>query len=188
LILFSTLFNKLFETKNFLESVKYIHYYHPYRGGSNPNFEKRTSGKILDLKDQKDNAINFFKSEIIKLFPIPSRTTEIVICCAPSSNKDKISSGIRTLSEKLVLDKKFIDGTSLIVRTTSIPKLSTGGKRDYKLQKDSLSFVKKIDLNDKIVYLIDDIVTSGVTLRACKDLLKENGAREVHCFAIGRTY
>lgn len=54
------------------------------------------SGKILDLKNGKESAINFFynliDSEICK---------DVTICVVPSSNSEKTVTGMTMLAEKL---------------------------------------------------------------------------------------
>ena len=37
------------------------------------------------------------------------------------------------------------------------------------------------------VLLIDDVATSGNSLRACRDILLKNGAKKVYMLALGRT-
>ncbi len=44
-----------------------------------------------------------------------------------------------------------------------------------------------IELRDKIVVLIDDVVTTGATANACARALKKAGAREVRVLALART-
>ncbi len=42
--------------------------------------------------------------------------------------------------------------------------------------KASYKFYKKADVKDKSYILVDDIITSGATMKACANILKENGA------------
>jgi predicted amidophosphoribosyltransferase len=42
-------------------------------------------------------------------------------------------------------------------------------------------------LHDKIVVLVDDVVTTGATANACARALKKAGAREVRVLALART-
>ena len=52
--------------------------------------------------------------------------------------------------------------------------------RDKRLKKSPIN-------KDVKVLLIDDVATSGNSLRACKDILKKHGAGEVYMLALGRT-
>ena len=42
-------------------------------------------------------------------------------------------------------------------------------------------------LRDKVVVLVDDVVTTGATANACARALKKAGAREVRVLALART-
>jgi len=43
------------------------------------------------------------------------------------------------------------------------------------------------DVADKVVCILDDIWTSGCTLRACRQLVTNHGAKKVYLLAIGKT-
>ncbi len=48
-------------------------------------------------------------------------------------------------------------------------------------------FARILDVKDETVLLIDDICTTGSTLRACAHQLKLAGAKEIFCFTVART-
>lgn len=37
-----------------------------------------------------------------------------------------------------------------------------------------------------IVFFVDDVTTTGNSLYACKEILKENGTKDVEMFALGK--
>lgn len=43
-----------------------------------------------------------------------------------------------------------------------------------------------MDIDNDIVLLMDDVTTTGNSLYACKEILLQNGAREVEMFALGK--
>ena len=50
--------------------------------------------------------------------------------------------------------------------------------------KDLFFFNENKDVRDKVVLLVDDVVTTGATVKECAKKLKENGARAVFVLAI----
>ncbi len=86
----------------------------------------------------------------------------------------------------------YYDGTDILQRTAAVTPMK------YRRNKPSVAEVKKsiecFDtepslLNNEII-LIDDITTTGTTMRACREILIENGADpdRIHCFALAKTH
>ena len=71
-------------------------------------------------------------------------------------------------------------------RNKSIDKLATGGNRSMETHMKSISTVLDMDIDNDIVLLMDDVTTTGNSLYACKEILLQNGAREVEMFALGK--
>ena len=51
---------------------------------------------------------------------------------------------------------------------------------------ESISTLEDIDITGDIVLLMDDVTTTGNSLYACKEILKQNGANVVEMFALGK--
>ena len=51
----------------------------------------------------------------------------------------------------------------------------------------SLSIILSKNIFGETVLLVDDVCTTGATLRACAHQLKLAGAKEVYCFTVART-
>lgn len=116
-------------------------------------------------------------------------------------NLDKISLITFVPSSKKRLKKRGYNPPELIAkelsRLTSIPydsvllrksdtKTSTLNKGErLKSIKDQFDFNKGIF--NETVLLIDDVCTTGSTLRECARILKKAGAKEVYCFTVART-
>ena len=47
--------------------------------------------------------------------------------------------------------------------------------------------VESLEICGKTVLLLDDVITSGVTMRVCRQVLLEQGARHVLCLGLART-
>ena len=52
--------------------------------------------------------------------------------------------------------------------------------------RGAYTLVPGIDLTGKRVVLVDDVVTSGSTLRECAALLRRGGAAQVYCLTLAR--
>lgn len=158
--------------------------YHKYwldkeRRIKNPLFDV-FSGKILDLKERKPAAIQYFYN----LLDGEIRDG-VTICVVPSSDSEKVESGIGDLAKRLATGKR-IDKVYFLQRIKSIPKLAAGGSRDKENHFQTIRTLSEVSITGDIVLLMDDVTTTGNSLYACKEILKENGAKEVEMFALGK--
>lgn len=167
------------------QSNLYLVPYHPWYQGNNPDFDFH-SGLILGVKRQKIEAIDYFYKSINNIL---SDNSYFVICVMPSHEQGIMPSGIRTIGKKLCIPSR-IDGTDIITRIKTIPKKTSGGPRDFSLERSSIDIinVKYINLiKGKQVLLLDDVTTTGNSLNAAKSLLKDYGAEIVAGLALGQT-
>lgn len=158
--------------------------YHKYwldreRKIKNPLFDV-FSGKILDLKEGKQSAINYFYNILNEEI-----CDGVTICVVPSSNAEKIKSGIGRLGERLAENQR-INAVYYLYRTKSIDKLALGGCRDKEVHMKTISTLDDITVTDKIILLMDDVTTTGNSLYACKEILMQKGAKHVEMFALGK--
>lgn len=182
---------KVFENDNWEtlsqngEIVQYGYYY-PYRnpdGTVNPDFYKdRISGYILDVKEKKEKALNYFynalNSEICK---------NVTICVVPSHTASPTNqSGISILARRLANDDR-IDKVDYLLRKTTISKLAHGNDRSYSIHKESIAANTSMSISGDVVLLVDDVTTSGASLQACKEILLKNGAERVAMLALGKS-
>jgi predicted amidophosphoribosyltransferase len=161
---------------------EFVHPYHPYYGGSNPEFDN-DSRRILRLKEGQEAAIAYYAQLLQKLI-----SRRVAVVTIPSSDPMKPINGIRVLAQRLCANAEgSIDATSCLRRSTALAPQAKGGRRGYEEQKKSLVVENKHLFWGRRVYLLDDVVTSGTSFRASKDLLLESGARAVYCIAIAQT-
>ncbi|MBR2430976.1 ComF family protein [bacterium] len=80
-----------------------------------------------------------------------------------------------------------VDYFSLIKHKNTIPQvLLSGSARRNNLRK--AFYVKKTqNIKDKNIVLIDDVETTGSTLKECAKLLKKHGAKKIYAITLART-
>ena len=156
--------------------------YHPWRDGHNPNFDK-FSRLILDVKNHRIKGIDYFTN---RLRSILSGAEEYVICVIPTHAVGTAPSGIRTIAKQLC-SHPVIDGTEVISRVFETPKKTVGGSRDRQLEIKSLAVMNESVVRGRQVLLLDDVTTTGTSLKAGKYLIEQAGAEIVVLLALART-
>ena len=167
------------------EEVFFFGIYNQYYKGTNPRFDN-FSRRILDVKNQRMRGINYF---VAKLKEILSDDSEFMICMMPGHDMDNEISGIKMIAKRLCTDK-IIDGTEVLNRIFEIPKKSTGGIRDEELDLLSLEVNKRhsSSVRKYPILLLDDVLTTGTTLKAGEHKLIQEGASVVALLSLGKTY
>ncbi len=159
------------------DDIEVLHNYHPKRGGSNPHFDW-ISQKIYDLKRSSMESVQYFASQLDYIIP-----KEIVISIVPSSEAgfgDKATIG---LVAKMLCNGRA-DGTRCLRRSKGLEKkLRYGGSR---VHENSIEVSDSELIKGKVVWLLDDVVTTGNSMKVCAEKLRYH-AKEVHCIAVGAT-
>lgn len=138
---------------------------------------------------------NIFISNFLKKFDNDLLDYDIIVCvpshCMGNYNDNPLARMIEEISKIhiYVNDKKkiYTDGSQYLLRYKTVLEQKTQKKRREDTHLDSVKLKENINVNGKNIILIDDITTSGSSLRACKKILKDAGANEVICFAFGKT-
>ena len=185
----------------------YMFDYEPYRGGSNPKHPGSDSQTLSYLKQgfltedyQQQRKRDFYKrikSWLKKIVVSCKSDGSVVITIAPGHKADPNPSGFMHDVVGEFLDKNeslnITDGRGQLIRTKKVPKQSqTPGYRGESTHRGTIainpSFKDYEDLNeDKIVLILDDVWTSGSTLRVCKEVMLTTNPKEVKLLAIGKT-
>ena len=155
--------------------------YHKGNGGDGGNYPSH-SGKILDIKQAKASGIQYFHNYLS-----PRLENYPIVIGVPSHDPEKLSSGIVQLAEKLQSNPGSINASKCLVRHTKIIKLADGGDRSIGVHLASIHVAEAEVFAGQAVLLMDDVMTTGNSLLACRHLLLEAGAAKVKCLALGRT-
>ncbi|SDB96575.1 Phosphoribosyl transferase domain-containing protein [Succiniclasticum ruminis] len=189
----------------------YLVDYHPKRDGNNPLFDYN-SQLILDFKNGYPDAIEHFADLIDKDF---NPCWNGCYCVAvPSSNPANNYSPEQDLSEQNLSPYELLasyeskktcvydliarlvgkhsglhNGSAVLIRVKRIVPKSKGGSRAVSVDLDSIEVNSKcgIDISGKNILLIDDIITTGNSIVACKMILEKGGAKNVFVLCLGKT-
>jgi len=163
----------------------YLMEYHPWWHGHNPEFSD-DDGLLLDFKKGSDTGIShFYKKLSYRLSQILDQNPNVWLCCVPSHNPSNTDSSVYRLINKLSSSRT----AKLLKRTKEVEKLSTGGDRAIAVHTNSITTDASVRLgSDAIVILVDDILTSGNSIKACKSILsKRNDVKSVISIVIAKT-
>lgn len=138
--------------------------------------------KILRLKWRKKDVIDYFFDILNPVVP-----PDTPICVVPSHDASLKSPGIRLLAQKLCTQQNRIDATACLSRYTSTPEMRTGSPRSEGMHFDSITVYHKELIAGRHVVLLDDVISSGCSMRACKHLLLGAGAQSVLCISLSKT-
>jgi predicted amidophosphoribosyltransferase len=155
--------------------------YHKEMGGSGNDYPEH-SGKILDLKQARPQGINYFFQFLSKAI----KKAEVLVV-VPGHDPAKPASALHQLATELAKHCGCADGGKTLVRQSKIQKLSSGGDRSIEVHLNSVVVTDPAIVAGKSVLLLDDVMTTGHSLLACRKLLMQAGAVKVQCVAMGRT-
>ncbi len=172
------------DQNNNVHDILYLYDYHSYwyiyRSVKNRYFDEN-SNLILNLKNGKSEAIERFFHTIN-----PMINAGVCIAVVPSHDPARLDSGIRKLGAKLATDGR-INAIDCLIRTKEIAKLASGGDRREQTHIDSIVVQDGRIIQGRKVCLLDDVMTTGNSVRACMRLLQNSGAKTVKCLVLGKT-
>lgn len=168
--------------------------YHKYRiwGFRNPKFNE-SCGRLLDLKDEKhpkhDLAVRHFGQKVAQhLKGLISRKEPIVVALVPGHSQNSLSAGLKEIvSNHLKPAFNIVNKKYALRRHTTTGKRASGGDRSMENVLDTVEVVEGTVTKGCTVVLIDDVTTTGNSMRACASLLKAAGAGKVIGIALMNT-
>lgn len=168
------------------DNIMPLYDYHPWNDGKNDKIDRITH-TLLNLKNGRTPPVNFFKKVIPKTFNPLMDGSEILFCVVPSHKEGCVSDSLLKLVTEIKPVLGFSNSINLLERTSTVEKAATGGNRDLQHHFDSIALVDGVNLNGETVFLLDDISSTGNSLKACKEILIENGAGKVIMVSLGQT-
>ena len=178
---------------------KYMINFEPHRGNKNPNhdYDSQTliylkGGTVYDLRrrDEFCGRIKRWLSEYLQsVIKEVGNASSIVLLTVPGHEKDSQPKEFMCGALRKVLQEhKFADVKSgHLRRKETVRKSTEGGPRYESTHRNSIEVVDSELVKGKTVIIIDDVWTSGSTLRACASLVKDAGASDTKMIAVGKT-
>ena len=170
-----------------LSSLGFYHpkYIHERSGSIENDYFNEFSYRILAVKNRDYTATLYFRDILLKLI----EDEEIAIATVPAHTPFELNSGIRDLAGYLVKSKKnYIDAVQCLERFKPVAHSSqTRGFRSKQIHLESIRIIDRQSIENKNVILMDDVLTTGSSINACKELLQEAGAKEVKVLCLGKT-
>ncbi|MEM4248430.1 MAG: hypothetical protein QXH80_04105 [Candidatus Nanoarchaeia archaeon] len=151
------------------EKIESLELYYPQRLHRDDFYSKQ----ILALKDKDNQAIEYFVKLFLKKFGSLKNNPFIAICCVPSHEPGNIN-GIKIVAKRAAVALNITDATECLERITRVAKLSKGGTRSVNVHLDSIQLNNKSLLENKVALLVDDVSTTGNSLKACEMIIKKN--------------
>lgn len=178
--------NRQWDEMSMRGEILHCGYYHRYRnpdGSVNPEFyTDKVSGYILDVKEKKLRGMSYFYEQLRDEI-----CEGVSICVVPSHTAgDMNDSGLANIARRLAKEGR-VDRVDYLLRTQTVSKLATGGNRELFVHLNSISVNPNMQIKGEVVLLVDDVTTSGNSLRACQQILLENGATRVGLLALGKS-
>ena len=173
----------------------YLSDYEPYRGGSNPRFNS-VSQRLLDLKRGDPDAIDYYAALLNRKMQEMARGIEgvdlypSVLVTMPSHQEDapEEESPIDQVCALVADSNEHIqNGGHCLYRTETVERQAGGKRRSLKNHYESLGLRDVDTLRSQVVILLDDVVTTGRSMRAAYYRLKQAKVREVICVALAGT-
>lgn len=146
---------------------------------------RQSSSRILHLKDGYQYAIAYYSKELEGILKA-SFGDEVHICVMPSHCVGGPSVSVLNAVNRCDLPDNFVIDEDVLVRTkdNGSKHLQKGNRYPY---PDYLSMKACGVIPGAKYIIIDDVVTSGSSMIAATQLLKEAGAGEVYCLAFAKT-
>ncbi len=165
-----------------------FHYmdFHPYHDGNNPSHTQGSDSQTLNYliipgylndtkKDLSKRISTWLQKEIFT-------DQDIVVAIAPGHSPLSQSNFLHELIGELTKGN-VKDGRDILVRTRAVPMLS----RDQSLHEETIEVTDPSQVKGKVVYIIDEIWTTGAVLQACANQVRKAGASDVKLVAVGKT-
>lgn len=162
----------------------FYHFYYPKRYETYLDFEQCCACKdVLDFKDGQADGVDFFSSGISKLSPNPGT----VVLFMPCSTGWKYWRRFKGISDHIKNQcPDLTSGISYLKYTGERQSLHLQkGRADIQMEKN---YELTENLKGKEVIIVDDLLTTGKSLRAFKEEVEKKGGKVVGAIFAAHTF
>lgn len=156
-------------------------------------YDKYSKKIIFELKFKDHTEISKYLANIIS-----AKFSEQISCCdiitsVPISRKRLVFRKFNqtSLLAKIIAKKLKLEiNNNLLRKKDSDPQTGLSGKKRRSNIIGKIKFEKKYKnlIAGKKVAIIEDVISTGSTIKECAKVLKKNGAEEVHIYSLAINY
>lgn len=157
------------------------------------NYDNSTSSQLIkslkfDNLYDSSNSITLALSDIISQNSSLTKNKKIIITSAPTAGKRSRSRGWdqARLMAKKIAQQNNLTHKSLLIRSSSFDQIGASKKQRAKASQNFFKAHRRALINNSIIILVDDVITTGSTLNSAARVLKQAGAKEVHGLVFAR--
>jgi len=155
-----------------------------YQKSDYRHYSSLLSQHILDLKIHDNHALMF--AYAVKQLLSKLRGKFCVVPVPPQSGVER-NRFKRSLAQlKKMLPHRVIDLPNGLRSTKKEPNYKKMGREERILSRQGM-FRSNVNWNRKKVVLLDDVITTGTTIRACTELIKKDRPSTIYSVVFGRT-
>lgn len=164
----------------------YLYHYVPMKKNAQENQKKRVFEsdfwKFIDGdQSQYNRFLKIYQQYLLQFFWM-TKTKSACLGAVPRSSPEK-KNVFKDISKDLSKENLFAytvvtADCDYIVRIKDMDSIRSGAKHSVNEIKNSLA--AGTDVTGKTIILLDDVVNSGKTAKACKEVLIEAGAKQVY--------
>jgi predicted amidophosphoribosyltransferase len=163
--------------------------YHPYwvDGERNPEVQA-IDRRIFDFKEGKNWAVAAEIVEFQKALKSLDMPIPVLIALVPGHEAKPTNVGCplaRVAQALAVANPQLKADVDLVLRVKTIDKLAHGGYRGIEVHLNSLQVTRRVP--GTTVLVLDDVVTSGNSMAAARQLLTEKAAKHVAGISLCQT-